>query len=236
MTEAADTETIEDQVPWIQANILLIDAKGLQLLSTREQAQELSRRTGGTEDPSYSNPAPPLPARPPHSHPLRPQPLWHCHLHHLETSLDADATGTHITCQLHDHDGSLSDELQRAAQTLALAAKISQDAGQLEELRIRISINTDRPPHREADSGHHLAEMLQTENGLGFLFTLFWEPLRLDVGEEEEDDGPEPSYDVLAAGLLAEREVPGIHDLTQVMQSVYAAAARLFFQPGQLGL
>ena len=236
MTEDADNQTAEDQIPWIHANVLMIDAKGLQLLSTPEQAQELSRRTGSTEDPSYRNPARPLQARPADELAPGPQPLWQYNLHHLETSLTADATGSHISCQLHDHDGSLGEELERAARTLALAAELSQDPGHLEELRIRISMNADRPPHGEADSGHHPPQMLQTENGLAFLFTLFWEPLEMDLDEEEDDDGPETSYDVMASGLLAERQVPSTHDLTQVMQAIYAVAARSFFEPGQLDI
>ena len=127
----------DNDIPWIHADALLIEATGLYLLATEQEALELNRRTGGATPPHYENPAPPQDPGGP-SPPLR-----QCQLHHLETAIAIDGAGTHLSAQLHDDNGSLADELQQAARTISLAAEITEDRGALESLRIAIAMNTE---------------------------------------------------------------------------------------------
>lgn len=197
----------DNDIPWIHADALLIEAAGLYLLATEQEARELNRRTGGAAPPNYENPAPPQEPGGP-SPPLR-----QCQLHHLDTAIVIDSAGTHLTAQLHDDKGSLGDELQQAARTISLAAEITEDQGALESLRIAIAMNTDRPPHGAKDESETpQTHILQTENGLGFLFTLRWHR-----NHDIEDDTGCPSYGATATALIAEGQLPGAHDLHLVM-------------------
>lgn len=93
-------------------------------------------------------------------------------------------------------------------------------------------MNTDHPPHGAKDETEApRTHILQTEYGLGFLFTLRWHR-----DHDVEDDTGCPSYDVTATALLAEGQLPGSHDLHLVMQALYTAAARQFFPPQRLDL
>lgn len=49
----------DNDIPWIHADALLIEASGLYLLVTEQEALELNRRTGGATPANYKNPAPP---------------------------------------------------------------------------------------------------------------------------------------------------------------------------------
>lgn len=91
-------------------------------------------------------------------------------------------------------------------------------------------MNTDRPPHGAKDEpAVPQTHILQTENGLGFLFALRWHR-----NHDIEDDTGYPSYG--ATALIAEGQLPGAHDLHLVIQALYAAAARQFFPPPQLDI
>lgn len=86
-------------------------------------------------------------------------------------------------------------------------------------------MNTDRPPHGIPEEIQTpVRHTLQTENGLGFQHSVWWEKAA-DVGQEPES----PSYNFVAEALMGEMSVPGAYDLMLAMQASYAAAAAMLF-------
>ena len=211
--------------PWLQANLLLIHATGLNLIANRDEALTLAARADPGTEPRFEQPGRNVLRHGDDGEPRRMPNLQECYLSGPETHIDTNDTGVHLTIQLHD-SGQLGMELRRAAVTFTSAVQVTANPGTLGSLRLTIAMNADRPPPGHPPQAEDpVANTYQTDNGLAFQHTLFWEPCKF----EDPDDGEAfTSYDLSATALLGEPEIPGPNDLADVIIATYSAAAAFF--------
>ena len=207
--------------PWIHANVLTIHAAGLNLLATREEAQELADHVQPGTPPLYDQPGRSVLRHVVDAEPGRVQNLQECHLYKSQTSIDVYDGAVEMTVQLYD-DGKLDQELRRGAATFRHAVDVTANPGTLESLWLNITMSTSAPPPGQPPrSEEPVTHTYQTDNGLAFQHTILWEPFQF-TGDDGEDV---TNYDLTAGALIGESEVPGPNDFADVLMATYAAAA-----------
>ena len=213
-----------EEHPWIHANVLTINAKGLNLIATEKEALELAARVQPGIPPIYDQPGRRVLRRVVDGDPRQFQNLQEWHLYKNSTSIEVYDGTTAMTVQLYD-DGKLEQELRRAAATFRHALDVTANPGALESLRLNITMSTTEPPSGQPpESAEPVTHTYQTDNGLAFQHTIVWAPFKFTA-----DDGEEATnYDLAAAALIGEPEVPGPNDLADVLIATYAAAAAFY--------